>query len=80
MMLAPSVENVAPFSLEALTQLYQKLDFSSRARSFEIFLRENAQLSKKNPPYSTSKKVIGEGHACDRPLRFITNVTYGDDL
>ena len=27
---------------------------------------------------TTTKKVIGEGHACDRPLRFVTNVAYGD--
>jgi len=26
------------------------------------------------------KKVIGEGHACDRPLRSVINVTYGDGL
>ena len=25
------------------------------------------------------KKDIGEGHACDGPLWFVTNVTYGDD-
>ena len=36
-MLAPNVENVAPFSLEALTQLYQMLDFATRAKNFEIF-------------------------------------------
>jgi len=29
---------------------------------------------------TTIKKVVGEGHACDRPLKSITNVTYGDDL
>ncbi len=51
MMLAPTVENVVRFSLEALTQLYQKLEFATRARIFEIFLPENAQLPKKNPPY-----------------------------
>ena len=28
--------------------------------------------------YTTRKKDIGEGHACDGPLRFVTNVTYGD--
>jgi len=27
---------------------------------------------------TTTKKVIGEGHAYDVPLRSITNVTYGD--
>ena len=29
---------------------------------------------------TTRKKVIGEGHACDGPLRSITNVAYGDGL
>ena len=28
---------------------------------------------------TTRKKDIGEGHACDTPLRSVTNVTYGDD-
>jgi len=46
MMLAPTVENAAPFSLEALTQLYQKLGIATRAKIFEIFLPENAQLPK----------------------------------
>lgn len=27
---------------------------------------------------TTTKKFIVEGHAYDRPLRFFTNVTYGD--
>jgi len=54
MMLAPTMENATPFSLEALTQLYQKLDFSTRARIFDIFLPENAQLPEKNPPYPSS--------------------------
>ena len=27
---------------------------------------------------TTRKKVIGEGHDCDGPLRSVTNVTYGD--
>ena len=27
---------------------------------------------------TTIKKDIGEGHACDRPFRSVTNVTYGD--
>lgn len=29
---------------------------------------------------TTRKQVIGQGHACDRPLRSITNVAYGDGL
>lgn len=53
-MLAPTVENVAPFSLEALTQRYQNLDFATRARIFEIFFPESSQLPKKNPPYPSS--------------------------
>ena len=27
---------------------------------------------------TTRKNDIGEGHACDGPLRSVTNVTYGD--
>lgn len=53
-MLAPLVKNNAPFSLESLTELYQKLDFPTRAKIFEIFLPENDQLPKKNPPYPSS--------------------------
>lgn len=53
-MLSPSVENNTPFSLEVLTQLYQKMDFATRAKIFEIFLPENAQLPKNNPPYPSS--------------------------
>ena len=53
-MLAPSVENSSPFSLKALNQLYQKLDFATRAKIFEIFLPENAKLPKNNPPYPSS--------------------------
>lgn len=50
-MLASPMENSAPFSLEALTELYQKLDFARRANIFDIFLPKNAQLPKQNPPY-----------------------------
>ena len=50
----PIVENTTPFSLEALTQIYQKLDFATRAKIFEIFLPENAQFPKKNPPYPST--------------------------
>lgn len=54
MMLAPTVENIISLSLEALTQLYQKLDFTTRAKIFEILFPRNAQLPKKNPPYPSS--------------------------
>lgn len=35
------MESSAPFSLESLTQLYQKLDFANRGKRFEIFFPEN---------------------------------------
>jgi hypothetical protein len=43
-----------PFSIEALNDLYHKLTFPQRALIFEIFLPEDAQFPKKNPPYSSS--------------------------
>jgi hypothetical protein len=43
-----------PFSIEALNDLYQKLSFPQRAQIFEIFLPEDAQLPKKNPPCPSS--------------------------
>ena len=54
MMMSPPVENSAPFSLEAFTQLYQKIDFATRSKMFDIFLPKNAQLPKMNPPYPSS--------------------------
>lgn len=54
MMQAPSVENITPFSLEALTELYQNLDFSKRAKIFDIFLQENTKLPKKNLAHPSS--------------------------
>jgi hypothetical protein len=54
MMQVPRVESLSLFSVEVLTELYQKLSFPQRAQIFEIFLPESAQLPKKNPPYHTS--------------------------
>jgi hypothetical protein len=47
---------VIPFSIKALNNLYQKLSFPQRAQIFEIFLPEDAQLPKKNPPYPSQLK------------------------
>ena len=64
MMQAPTAENATPFSHEALVELYQKLDFSKRAKTLECFLTEDALLPKKYPPYPSSifleraKKII----------------------
>lgn len=54
MMLAPTIENIISFSLEALTQLYQNLDFTTRAKIFEILFPKNDQLPENNPPYPSS--------------------------
>jgi hypothetical protein len=50
----PRADSLSPFSIEILTEMYQKLSFPQRAQIFEIFLPENAQLPKKNPPYHSS--------------------------
>jgi len=42
------------FSTTVLIDLYHKLTFPQRAQIFEIFLPEDAELPKKNPPYPTS--------------------------
>jgi hypothetical protein len=47
-----------PFSIESLNDLYQKLTFPQRAQIFEIFLPEDAQLPKNNPPYSYSFFIV----------------------
>jgi hypothetical protein len=54
MMQIPRTDSVTPFSIEILTKLYQNLLFPQRAQIFEIFLPEDAQLPKKNPPYPSS--------------------------
>jgi hypothetical protein len=54
MLQIPRNDSAIPFSIESLNDLYQKLTFPQRAHIFEIFLPEDAQLPKKNPPYSSS--------------------------
>jgi hypothetical protein len=50
----PRADSLSPLSIEILTEMYQKLSFPQRAQIFELFLPENAQLPKKNPPYHSS--------------------------
>jgi hypothetical protein len=50
------------FSIEALNNLYHKLSFPQRARIFEIFLPEDAQCPKKNPPYPSSIFYVRDNH------------------
>lgn len=43
-----------PFFVDSLMELYKKLTFPQRAKNFEIFLSENAELPRTNPPYPPS--------------------------
>jgi hypothetical protein len=54
MMQIPRAESFSPFTIEILTEMYQKLSFPQRAQIFELFLPESAQFPKKNPPYHSS--------------------------
>jgi hypothetical protein len=54
MLQIPKNDSTTPFFVEALNELYQKLTFPQRAQIFEIFLPEDAQFPKKNPPYPSS--------------------------
>jgi hypothetical protein len=54
MMQIPRTESASPFNLEVITELYQKLSFPQRAQIFELFLPQDAQLPKTNPPYPSS--------------------------
>ena len=54
MMEAPITENATPFSQEALTELYENMDFSKRDKNLEIFLAQDDQLPINNPPYPSS--------------------------
>jgi hypothetical protein len=51
-----------PFTLEILTELYQKLYFPQRAHIFEIFLPESAPLPKENPPYQSPIFLVKGNH------------------
>jgi hypothetical protein len=54
MMQIPISESFSPFTIEILTEMYQKLSFPQRAQIFELFLPESTQFPKKNPPYHSS--------------------------
>jgi hypothetical protein len=51
MLQIPRSDSVIPFFIESLNNMYQKLTFP---QIFEIFLLEDTQFPKKNPPYSSS--------------------------
>jgi hypothetical protein len=54
MMQIPRADSLSPFSVEIITEMYQKLSFLQRAQIFEFFLTESSQLPKKNHPYHSS--------------------------
>jgi hypothetical protein len=54
MMQITHAESASPFSLEILTELYQKMTFPQRAQIFEIFLPTSAPLPSTNPLYPSS--------------------------
>jgi hypothetical protein len=54
MMQVTHAESASPFSLEILTELYQRMTFPQRAHIFELFLPTSAPLPSTNPPYPSS--------------------------
>lgn len=54
MMQASVIEGTTPFSHENLNEIYQKLDFSKRAKNLELFMTDHTPLPSNNPPYSSS--------------------------
>jgi len=54
MLQAPTIVPTHPFSHESLIEAYQKLDFTKRAQTLEIFLAVDNPLPKRNPPYGSS--------------------------
>ena len=53
MLQAPTIGPIHPFSHESLIETYQKLDFTKRAQTIELFLAVDSPISKRNPPYDS---------------------------
>jgi hypothetical protein len=47
-------DSVIPFSLEVLTELYQKMTFPQRAQIFELFSPPSSPIPTTSPPYPSS--------------------------
>lgn len=54
MLLIHSSDTLSYFSPTTLMDLYNKLTFPQRALIFKLFLPEDVELPKRNPPYSSS--------------------------
>ena len=68
-MKAPIIEGTTHFSHEFLNEMYQRLDFSKRAKTLELFITEQTPLPRKNPPYSSSSFP-------DRTRHIVTVLSY----
>ena len=51
---APTMAPTHPFPHESLIEAYQKLDFTKRSQTLELFLAVDSPLCKINPPYDSS--------------------------
>ena len=56
----------------------QLINLNQKGSDSLIIFKKSHKEFPRIAPHTTRKKDIGEGHACDRPLRSVTNVTYGD--
>jgi hypothetical protein len=54
MMQVPRAEPRSPLIIEILIELYQNMTFPQRAQIFDLFLPQDAQFPKNNPPYPSS--------------------------
>jgi len=54
MLQARAITPTHPFSHENLIEAYNKLDFTKRSQTLELFLAIGSPLPKRNPPYDSS--------------------------
>ena len=68
-MQTPNPKQIVPFSYETLREFYQKLEFSSRAKTLQLFMATDALMPTKNPPYPSSIFL-------DRTQHIVTVLSY----
>jgi len=76
MLLIHQLDSLSHFSPETLMDLYHKLTFPQIAQILEFFLREDAELQKRNPSYSSSMFPEASRH-CISLLSYLLG--YPDD-
>lgn len=62
MLKAPPTIPTHPFAHENLIEAYNKLDFTKRSQTMELFLAIGSPLPKRNPPYDSSIFPDGTRH------------------